>query len=439
MGSTIVPELLCQQQEPIADSGLTIEELRSWHEDYMEDKRIKLSSSVITVVETDKLNYHQIERRIEGLATSVEVADGFCTKCQDRFDHWPDTGLGPTDPCELIGPVYLSRTLNTLELQASSKSGCRFCAFLFSLFTTTPNPLLDLIRKIEGRLQALGKNYNTHLVKNAECKAKGVPMEEYLGLSFPDRATGHIFNELEGTKFLSSTMQPSDFGEIKPVATVQKWLRECSFTHSLCRSNRKHRAPTRLISIGNGNIRLMLTDEMEQVPAYAALSYCWGLEPFIMLTSETIDAFMIAIPDCQLPKTFRDAIFIARGLGISYIWIDALCIIQGDLRDWHLEAGRMYSVYGGSEVTIAASSAANAHQGCFERPINDISGRIGQALMGFPREASLVKDTVLQRPWPLLGMQINFRVGDQPKWYAGSGRFINFNPRRHAMELDRGG
>ena len=121
-------------------------------------------------------------------------------------------------------------------------------------------------------------------------------------------------------------------------------------------------------------MRLVLTDEMEQIPAYATLSYCWGLEPFIKLTSETIDAFSVAIPECDLPKTFRDAIFIARELGMSYIWIDALCIIQSDSKDWHLEAGRMHSVYGGSEVTIAASSATDAHQGCFEEPIQHNNG-----------------------------------------------------------------
>ncbi|KAK8067760.1 HET-domain-containing protein [Apiospora saccharicola] len=200
------------------------------------------------------------------------------------------------------------------------------------------------------------------------------PQTQNLDLCFPGRAADRGYKS-NLASFNARTLNPSvDLSESETLDTLKGWLHQCSHNHLFCCSNRKHSPPTRLIWIGNENIRLVLTDELEQVPAYATLSYCWGLEPFLMLTSKTIDTFLIAIPECELPKTFRDAIFIARGLGMSYIWIDALCIIQRDSRDWHLEAGRMQSVYGGSEVTIAASSATNVHQGCFNRPINDVSG-----------------------------------------------------------------
>lgn len=256
------------------------------------------------------------------------------------------------------------------------------------------NPMLNLIRKIEGRLQALGENHNTYLLKIWEQRVKGVPQTEPLGLSFPTRTTG-ILREPCITWFKAFTINPSgkpqylrndhgipsfyspitvNFGEIRSFDMVQRSLYECSSAHSLFHRNRTHSAPTRLLWIGDDNIRLVLTEKMEQVPAYATLSYCQGLEPFIMLTSKTIDTFLIAIPECELPKTFRDAILIARGLKVSYIWINALCIIQRDSRDWHLEAGRMHSVYGGSQVTIAASSETTVRRGCVERSIDDTNG-----------------------------------------------------------------
>jgi hypothetical protein len=77
---------------------------------------------------------------------------------------------------------------------------------------------------------------------------------------------------------------------------------------------------------------------------------------------------MEAIPFERLPLTFKDALKILRGLSLDYIWIDSLCIIQDSEEDWQKESSLMSSVYGGSTVTIAASSARNASQGCFLRP-----------------------------------------------------------------------
>jgi len=52
-------------------------------------------------------------------------------------------------------------------------------------------------------------------------------------------------------------------------------------------------------------------------------------------------------------------------LEISYIWIDSLCIIQGDAEDWAKESVTMIKVYGGGIINIAASGASDGSQGCF--------------------------------------------------------------------------
>ncbi|KAK1502880.1 hypothetical protein CTAM01_04869 [Colletotrichum tamarilloi] len=36
----------------------------------------------------------------------------------------------------------------------------------------------------------------------------------------------------------------------------------------------------------------------------------------------------------SLSKTFQDAVLVTRRLGIKYIWIDSLCIIQDSKLDW---------------------------------------------------------------------------------------------------------
>ena len=67
----------------------------------------------------------------------------------------------------------------------------------------------------------------------------------------------------------------------------------------------------------------------------------------------------------MIPKTFQDAIRFNRHLGIRYLWIDSLCIIQQDSDDWARESAKMCDVYENAYVTIAASSASNSTQGLF--------------------------------------------------------------------------
>lgn len=86
-----------------------------------------------------------------------------------------------------------------------------------------------------------------------------------------------------------------------------------------------------------------------------------------MLTQDNLQSFKQHIAFEELPRTFRDAIEVTRRLGLDYIWIDALCIIQSEPgssnSDWTKEAGRMRSVYGGSFLNIAVTSAKNVHEG----------------------------------------------------------------------------
>ncbi len=52
-------------------------------------------------------------------------------------------------------------------------------------------------------------------------------------------------------------------------------------------------------------------------------------------------------------------------LGFQYLWIDSLCIIQGDEQDWIAESVKMTSVYAKAFIVIAASGARDGDGGCF--------------------------------------------------------------------------
>ena len=72
-------------------------------------------------------------------------------------------------------------------------------------------------------------------------------------------------------------------------------------------------------------------------------------------TLATLKSHKDGIQFSRLSQTFRDAIAITTRLKISYLWIDSLCIVQGDKDDWERESSRMCDVYENSYLTIAAS------------------------------------------------------------------------------------
>jgi len=106
---------------------------------------------------------------------------------------------------------------------------------------------------------------------------------------------------------------------------------------------------------------------------YATLSHCWGNADLLKLDRQNLENFRTRIPEEELCKTFTEAIYITRGLGLAYLWIDSLCIIQDDPQDWHNESATMTDVYGHSSVNIAASGARDGSVGCFfNRNVNSI-------------------------------------------------------------------
>ncbi|KAH8794328.1 heterokaryon incompatibility protein-domain-containing protein [Hyaloscypha sp. PMI_1271] len=143
------------------------------------------------------------------------------------------------------------------------------------------------------------------------------------------------------------------------------WLTECLRDHHGCRIDEDPTfQPPRLICLLNNVVHLV---DLKKAGRYATLSYCWGPNPnHLRLATENIDSFRKEIPDEDLPKTFRDAFACARALGVWYIWIDSLCILQsgeGSAEDWDAHLTLMASIYNNCVVNLSASSSENAYGG----------------------------------------------------------------------------
>jgi hypothetical protein len=122
--------------------------------------------------------------------------------------------------------------------------------------------------------------------------------------------------------------------------------------------------PSRLLDVGgleSQEVKLVLSDTREAQP-YAALSHCWGQSRPFRTTKATISRHLEGILVSSLPQTFKDAVLVTRMLGIRYLWVDSLCIVQDDKADWFHEAATMASVYSNAEITIMASRASSSDQ-----------------------------------------------------------------------------
>jgi len=170
-------------------------------------------------------------------------------------------------------------------------------------------------------------------------------------------------------------------GGLKALLQASSWIKNCLAEHQRCRANRHSVCfPTRLLHLSSSAMRLIETNLEHPNEPYAALSHCWGQHPSqLCLTVDKYDAFRDGIELAALPKTFRDAVEVSRCLGIKYLWIDSLCIIQsGDENaDWAREIRSMASVYSNCLVNIAASCATNTQSGFFRtRKYSAISPQI---------------------------------------------------------------
>lgn len=167
--------------------------LEEWYEDYLVESHLETAFSE---VRDDELNVDAFEENVRELMPNMRVAHGFCSKCQDLFDNWPnvlekstpnpsdteslgsnlsiesgseiqsdsgsDSGSGSSFvPSDIDSAIIRPYHENIYSLEASSRSGCRLCALLVQSLLDIDQ--LNLYRKISQRLDRLYKPAALHL------------------------------------------------------------------------------------------------------------------------------------------------------------------------------------------------------------------------------------------------------------------------------------
>ncbi|KAF2816695.1 HET-domain-containing protein [Mytilinidion resinicola] len=176
--------------------------------------------------------------------------------------------------------------------------------------------------------------------------------------------------------------------------TARGWLKEClgpkweqpslvqsNASHRQCAQRLTSRNPTRLLHILPSpntepleQIEVQLEQGLESRVNYVALSYSWGQNTKTSkiiqsgkTTKRNYQSRQRPFPCAEFPATIRDAIAFTSRIGVEYIWIDSVCIIQkvdGDQgdgsKDLEREMPKMHEVYGNALFTLAVCSNDNA-------------------------------------------------------------------------------
>jgi len=150
---------------------------------------------------------------------------------------------------------------------------------------------------------------------------------------------------------------------------AKTWLSECVASHEHCNADiAKYALPRRLLDISdNDKICLVLTEDNKLPPGipYVALSYCWGKDGGNLCTYTTnLDEHTTGIPITSLPQTIKDAVAACKLLGQTYLWVDALCIIQDDPDDKNSQIPQMADIYSGALFALSAAGSSSVLEGC---------------------------------------------------------------------------
>lgn len=235
--------------------------------------------------------------------------------------------------------------------------------------------------------------------------------ESFIGMFFeskPYRCTMLIFVIGYNEKVQLDTPFSHNTSSDEVLELAKDWIYRCRKEHTACPgedSETPRWYPTRLIDLGEvwesndeegkyrtgdykkpNEVRLIISREMKDMKDYyVTLSHCWGESQPLQLNKDNEEEFKNGIEvGPALPQTFLDAINFARRLGIvprvrpdqevdtdtirprvRYIWIDSLCIIQGDRDDWLRESTQMYEIYNYSYCNISATAATDSGKGLY--------------------------------------------------------------------------
>ncbi|KAB5542493.1 heterokaryon incompatibility protein-domain-containing protein [Coniochaeta sp. 2T2.1] len=294
--------------------------------------------------------------------------------------------MEPCDVCSHPGRNY-RKSLSITTLAAMSDradAGCVPCSVLKGAIRGYYEGMghTDAIADID-----LGLDFNASKEKDRSIGLRILSVTESVpwepGSS--KKRTGHQIKRFEpalrlelfsakATPWLSRTLPDLPLGHELPVSTCSEkslaWtvqqIQVCVDSHVACRPSSEPCLPRRVLDLdADCKSGVRLHESSAQRGRYVCLSHCWGKRPFLQTLSSTLNSHLDNIDFESLPLTFQEAIDITRRLGIRFLWIDSLCIIQDHMDDWRAEAAKMASIFQNCYLVVSAAKGSNARDGLY--------------------------------------------------------------------------
>ncbi|XMA17690.1 hypothetical protein WAI453_010481 [Rhynchosporium graminicola] len=272
--------------------------------------------------------------------TSVDPSSSFCDLCQS----------------------FKAISMGTMERKETDLDpSCSVCDMLIGCAKRLESELEEPLTLIR-----VGGSYNV------TCKAMNRP-----GLRVcrgPQASSPQLSHSSDATRIpVGLPRLPIRAGDDAHVAIIKAWLKDCDEHKSCCVRGATPFLPKRLLQVDFvDSSRVVETTawSSNKTLTYLALSHPWGKgspnNRHFKSDRDNIKDRMRKIKDRDLPPNFRYAVQIARSVGVNYLWIDSICILQKidtDLGDFHEESKWMEKIYASAYCVIAASSAEHMSSG----------------------------------------------------------------------------
>ena len=272
-----------------------------------------------------------------------------CESCWEGLfsteDFWEACQGDPTRS----GPLHAA-THRAVHVKKGSPSGmCEWCAFI----KTTNYASGELV----GDIRFGQARDNTHTPIGRNHWRFDTERHKFQVLAFTDA-------EDKAAAYVTARPVQTNVNTCAAIAQVKAWLEACE-SHANCSPMHGVPLPTRVIQVSprESPTRSRIRSTNKTTGRYAALSYCWGGPQPGSLTKHNFVQYSSALPLDDLSQTVRDAIEVARKVGVEYLWVDALCILQDSDQDKAQEISAMDQIFSNALFTIAAASASGAQQG----------------------------------------------------------------------------
>ncbi|KAL1859641.1 hypothetical protein Daus18300_009506 [Diaporthe australafricana] len=294
------------------------------------------------------------------------------TQCCDTCNAMTGTAAGLR---ALLNPRGY-RHLNWYDLQETASMGCALCQAIWDVtehddwdFEEDGLVVLDEIR-ITGSFSELvdieGGPPPEHPMTGRFFDEIAVHIPQDGGRHSPPYGEGEVWHlvTFDGDPACSVVPGRRECKDLTSMmaSKIRWWLNGCQDNHRECPRRHNHPLPRMIIDLESPMLRLYLSGPDEK-GSYATLSYCWGGVAQLTTTVSNLQDHLQSIDPTRLPKTITDAIDVCRAIGLRYLWVDALCIVQDNDDEKQEEIANMGLIYKDSVVTIVAASAAKVSDG----------------------------------------------------------------------------